>query len=100
MALAFDHTHRLWSDPAPLLDELFPRAGSAYRRRGWRWPDRFDRVYDSSRAQRELSWSPQYNFAEALEALERDRNPRSELAMTIGAKGYHEQTFSDGPYPV
>jgi hypothetical protein len=27
-------------------------------------------------------------------------DPRSALARAVGSKGYHAETFADGPYPV
>jgi UDP-glucose 4-epimerase len=49
----------------------------------------FDRVYDSSKAQRELGWRPRWDFAAVVARLARGEDPRSELARAVGAKGYH-----------
>ncbi len=47
-----------------------------------------DRVYDNARAREALGWSPRFDFASAVECLARDEDPRSDLARSIGAKGY------------
>jgi UDP-glucose 4-epimerase len=59
-----------------------------------------DRVYVSERARRELGWRPRYDFRAVLARLRAGEDPRSPLARAVGAKGYHAETFSDGPYPV
>ena len=59
-----------------------------------------DRVYVNDKARAELGWRPRYNFSDALERLQAGERPLSDLAYEIGAKGYHEKTFKDGPYPV
>jgi hypothetical protein len=53
-------------------------------------------VYDNTRARSELGWVPNHDFRWVLDHLMSDKDPRSPLARTIGAKGYHEETT--GPY--
>ena len=57
-----------------------------------------ERVYVNERARRELGWAPRYDFAHALERLGNNEDPRSKLARSIGAKGYH--AASTGVYTV
>jgi UDP-glucose 4-epimerase len=59
-----------------------------------------DRVYVNERARSELGWKPRYDFAQMIDILRRGGSPRSALASAIGSKGYHAETFTDGPYPV
>lgn len=74
---------------------------SEYERRGWRLFDDFERVYDNSRARRDLGWEPRYTFAHAIECLRRDASPFSQLTDEVGAKGYHPGLdFEGGPFPV
>jgi UDP-glucose 4-epimerase len=35
-----------------------------------------------------------------LRCLAADDDPRSPLARAIGSKGYHDEVFVDGPFPV
>ena len=57
--------------------------------KGWKFLDRIDRVYDSSKAVRELGWEPKFTFRSAVEAMARGNEWRSELTFKIGSKGYH-----------
>jgi UDP-glucose 4-epimerase len=71
-----------------------------YARRGWRMFDTLDRVYVNDLARNELGWRPQIDFASALERLKAGQNPFSDLKDQIGKKGYHDEIFEDGPFPV
>ena len=51
-----------------------------------------ERVYVNQRARDELGWAPRYDFKAALERIAAGEDPRSELARTVGAKGYHAVT--------
>jgi len=85
----------------PLLGERAPAAlhrrvpeyGPVYARRGWRMFDRLDRVYVNDRARAVLGWTPRYDFRAALDRLAASEDPRSPLALAIGAKGYHAESF-------
>ena len=48
-----------------------------------------ERVYVNAAARAALGWSPRYDFATVLDSVAAGRDPRSELARRIGAKGYH-----------
>jgi UDP-glucose 4-epimerase len=69
-----------------------------YAARGWRMFEGIERVYVNERARRELGWAPRWDFRRALERVAAGREPRSDLAVAIGAKGYHAE--STGPYTV
>ena len=77
-----------------------PEYKDVYARRGWSMFPTIDRVYVNDRARNELGWRPRYDFARALASLGQDEDYRSPLARAIGAKGYHAQSFPDGPYPL
>jgi len=57
-----------------------------------------DRVYVNARARSDLAWTPRYDFRHALDSLAAGDDPRSALALSVGAKGYH--AVSTGPYTV
>jgi UDP-glucose 4-epimerase len=88
----------LRTDAPAALRRRCPRYEEVYSARGWRMFDGIDRVYDNARARAELGWRPRYDFARALDRLEAGEDPRSELALAVGAKGYHP--VSTGPYTV
>lgn len=90
----------LHRDAPRVLARLVPSYEALYARLGWKMFPSIDRVYDNARARADLGWQPRYDFAQALESLEQGRDPRSALALAIGAKGYHSESFAEGPYPV
>lgn len=66
----------------------------------WRMFASIDRVYVNAAARRDLGWQPQYDFAHVLNRLRESESIMSPLARLVGSKGYHEQSFKDGPYPI
>ena len=90
----------LGTDAPAVLARRVPAYAEVYRRLGWRMFPSLDRVYDNARARRDLGWTPRYDFAHVLARLSAGEAPLSPLARAIGAKGYHETAFAEGPYPV
>lgn len=90
----------LREDAPSVLRRLFPAYVEEYARRGWRMFASIDRVYVNDLARRDLGWRPRYDFAHVLARLRADEDFRSPLAQAIGAKGYHEEVFEEGPFPV
>ena len=86
------------ADLPAVVERLYPNYVDIYATRGWSMFGSIERVYVNERARRELGWAPRYDFARALERVGNDEDPRSELARTVGAKGYHET--STGIYTV
>ena len=78
--------------PTEAFKEVAPQAEDVFRERGWKFLERIDRVYDSSKAVRELGWKPEYTFDKTLERVAKGEEWRSELAITVGKKGYHAVT--------
>jgi len=64
----------LIEDAQAVVARHFPEAAELYARQGWRLPDHLDRVYDPSRAERELGFRARTDFAAILAAL-RDGRP-------------------------
>jgi UDP-glucose 4-epimerase len=85
-------------DLPAVVRRLFPEFEDLYARRGWKMFPSIERVYANERARRELGWSPRYDFRHALRRLAVGAEPRSPLALSIGAKGYH--AASTGVYTV
>jgi len=77
-----------------------PQYRDVYAARGWTMFPGIDRVYANERARRDLGWEPRYDFAKVLELIESEGVAGSPLARIIGSKGYHADTFTEGPYPV
>jgi nucleoside-diphosphate-sugar epimerase len=93
-----DHLSKLREDLPAVVRQLFPDCEDIYAQRGWRMFASIERVYVNERARRELGWSPRYGFRHALDRLAEGDDPRSPLARSIGAKGYH--AVSTGVYTV
>jgi UDP-glucose 4-epimerase len=92
--------HDLRRDAASVVARHFPQQAEIYARLGWRMFPRIDRVYVNAKARDRLAWSPKRDFGHILESLANGEDPRSELARAVGSKGYHDEVFEDGPYPV
>jgi UDP-glucose 4-epimerase len=88
----------LRADAPAVVRRLFPDYEAIYAERGWRMLPGIDRVYVNDRARNELGWRPRYDFRQALDRLKAGDDPRSRLALAVGAKGYH--AVSTGPYTV
>jgi UDP-glucose 4-epimerase len=79
-----------------VVERLFPDYPEVYARLGWEMLPGIGRVYVNARARAELGWQPRYDFRHALDLLRAGQAPRSALATSVGAKGYHPVTT--GPY--
>jgi UDP-glucose 4-epimerase len=95
-----DDRAALRADAPSVVRRLFPDVDALYARQGWKLLPTFDRVYDSGKAVRELGWQPKRDFAFVLHCLRHGEEFRSPMAQAIGAKGYHDEVFEHGPYPV
>src|SRR5262249_11790218 len=87
----------LQSDAPSVVRRLFPGYEELYAERSWSMLPTIDRVYVNARARHDLDWVPRYDFGHALDLLRAGKDPRSRLALTVGAKGYHAKTT--GVYP-
>jgi UDP-glucose 4-epimerase len=87
-------------DAPAVVRRLFPDFDAHYAARRWRMFPSLDRVYVNELARAELNWRPTYDFRRAVDRLARGEDFRSDLARLVGSKGYHAETFEEGPYPV
>jgi nucleoside-diphosphate-sugar epimerase len=88
----------LRTDAPAVVRRHFPDCEAIYAERGWRMFPSIERVYVNELARDELGWSPRWDFRYALDRVRAGEEPRSELAVAVGAKGYHDT--STGPYTV
>jgi UDP-glucose 4-epimerase len=93
-----DDLAELRADAPAVVRRLYPHYEAIYAERGWRMAPGIERVYVNERARAELGWEPKYDFGHALELLSAGKEPRSQLAVAVGAKGYH--AVSTGVYTV
>ena len=87
-----DDLVELHTDAAPVVARHAPQYEALYEQLGWRMFDAIERVYVNAAARRDLGWAPKYDFAYALERLAAGEEWRSELALAVGAKGYHAES--------
>ena len=78
-------------DAPSVVGRLYPAYQEIYRSLGWHMSPSIDRVYVNLRARRDLGWQPEWDFQAALDRLGAGEEPRSRLAVQIGAKGYHDE---------
>jgi len=95
-----DDLTALRQDALGVVNRLFPECAALFAERDWRLFPQIDRVYVNQLAMAELGWRPKYDFQHVLERLRAGQDFRSPLARAIGAKGYHDVAFEEGPYPV
>ena len=94
------HLAELREDAPALVRRLFPDYEETYARLGWRMFPTIDRVYVNANARADLGWRPEFDFRRILDRLAVGADIRSELACTVGSKGYHARSFAGEPYPV
>jgi UDP-glucose 4-epimerase len=87
-------------DAPGVVRQRIPQYGPEYDRRQWKMFPVIDRVYVNERARNELGWLPLYDFSSIIDRLKADDDVRSPLARLVGSKGYHAETFTEGPFPV
>lgn len=88
-------------DAPTVVEKYYPGYQEVFDQLGWSMFEKFDRVYDNTRARTELDWRPYYDFGTVLEELRSTHTfPKPEVTKFVGVKGYHDKVFEDGPFPV
>ena len=90
----------LRADAPRVVERRVPGFAEVFAEAGWRMFPSLDRVYVNARARSDLDWHPRFDFAAVLDQIARGQPIGSDLARTVGIKGYHPQSFDVGPYPV
>ncbi|MEM9531711.1 MAG: NAD(P)-dependent oxidoreductase [Pseudomonadota bacterium] len=90
----------LGRDAPQVLRQRVPEYEEIFEARDWVMVPTLDRVYDNAAARRDLNWQPKHDFRSVLRAVSNGDDPRSELALKVGSKSYHDEVFEEGPYPV
>jgi nucleoside-diphosphate-sugar epimerase len=86
------------SNAAEAMKQVLPGYLDVFGKKGWKFLDRLDRVYDSSKAVKELAWEPEYTFERVLDKIANGEDWVSELTHRVGKRGYH--AVSTGVYTV
>jgi UDP-glucose 4-epimerase len=93
-------TRELRVNTPEVVSRRAPGYEAVYARRNWSMFPTIDRVYANAGAREALGWVPIYDFARIVRLLDAGDDPRSPLAKAIGSKGYHDDAFTEEPYPV
>ncbi|MEL6924786.1 MAG: NAD(P)-dependent oxidoreductase [Bacteroidota bacterium] len=88
------------TDAPAMVQSIYPDFETIYARQGWQMFPVIGRVYVNQKARTQLGWQPQYDFAYVLTCLREGKSFKSPLAREVGIKGYHDEQFEEGPYPV
>lgn len=88
------------SDAAAVIETRVPKLMAHFERLKWSLFPQIERVYVNVAARRDLGWAPKYGINEILEGIVDGRLSKSTISKQIGSKGYHEQLFDEGPFPV
>lgn len=88
------------SDPTAVVAKHHPDFQRVFEPLGWNMMEDIERVYVNAKALKELGWQPKHDFGSMLAAIASGADPRSPISQTIGSKGYHDEEFEDGPFPV
>ena len=95
-----DDMAALRARPMAVVEQRVPECAEIYGKRGFKMFPSIDRVYVNEKAMADLGWRPAYDFGRILDQLARSTPIGSDLARAVGSKGYHQEHFADGPYPV
>lgn len=87
-------------DAPAVVARHLPAFAGQYAQRGWTMFPAIERVYVNRRAREVLGWQPRFDFAHVLARLQAGDGVASALAREVGVKGYHDEKFTEGPYPV
>jgi UDP-glucose 4-epimerase len=90
----------LRKDTPAVVSRLFPEFEEIYRSKNWKMLPVIDRVYVNVKARTDLNWKPKYDFTYVLDRVKNNQDFRSELAKSIGKKGYHSGELNKGAYPT
>lgn len=95
-----EHLIELHTNATAVVEKIYPEFKNIFLGKGWKMLPTIDRVYVNQKARQELGWQPQYDFGYVLNCLATNKEFRSKLSLDVGKKGYHAETFAEGPYPV
>jgi hypothetical protein len=88
----------LRTDAATLFARRAPLAAEVWKERGWRFPDRLDRVYVNTRARHHLGWRPRFDLNAIAARVASGEPVQTPLSQLVGSKenvgsSYHMGVF-------
>jgi len=89
---------RLRTDAATVFAARAPLAAAAWQQRGWRFPDRLDRVYVNTRARHQLGWRPRFDLNAIAARVLRGKSVHTPLSQLVGSKEYDASPYHRGVF--
>lgn len=89
---------QLRTDAAGVFARRVPGVAEVWARRGWRFPNRVDRVYDNSAARADLGWNPRYDLAAIAQLVDDENTVQTPLARLVGSKEYLYSSYHRGTF--
>jgi nucleoside-diphosphate-sugar epimerase len=85
-------------DAASVFARRVPLAASVWKERGWRFPDRLDRVYVNARARHDLGWHPQFDLKSIAARVASGQPVQTPFSQLVGAKEYVHSSYHLGVF--
>ncbi|SON60581.1 3 beta-hydroxysteroid dehydrogenase/Delta 5--_4-isomerase [Mycobacterium simulans] len=89
---------QLRTDAASVFERRAPLAATVWKERGWRFPDRLDRVYVNARARRDLDWRPQFDLEAIAARLANGESVHTPLSQLVGSREYANSPYHLGVF--
>jgi nucleoside-diphosphate-sugar epimerase len=89
---------QLRTDAASVFARRVPLAAAVWRERGWRFPDRLDRVYVNDRARHDLGWRPRFDLNAIAARVASGESVQTPLSQLVGAKEYPGSSYHIGVF--
>jgi nucleoside-diphosphate-sugar epimerase len=89
---------QLRADATSVFARRVPLAAVVWRERGWRFPDRLDRVYVNARARRDLDWHPRFDLHAIAARVASGASVQTPLSQLVGAKEYPGSAYHLGVF--
>lgn len=88
----------LRTDAAAVFARRVPLAAAVWKERGWRFPDRLDRVYVNNKARHDLGWRPRFDLSAIAARVASGEPVRTPLSQLVGAKEYAGSMYHLGVF--
>jgi len=88
------------TDARAVIDKRVPELAARFKQFDRSVFPQIERVYVNAAARRDLGWEPKYDMNRMLAEIVDAKLPKSIISQQIGSKGYHDEVFAEGPFPV
>jgi UDP-glucose 4-epimerase len=89
---------RVRTEAAAAFAERAPLAAAVWKERGWRFPDRLDRVYVNAQARYHLGWRPRFDLNAIAARVGAGESVHTPLSQLVGSKEYAHSPYHLGVF--